>query len=469
MQYSGEMLDGSSGLYDLRARQYDASTGRFLSQDPLADSGQTAGTYIYADDNPNIYNDPAGTCYRGVYSGFGGHNGNGWDIYANRYAAGRLAYQDNSRVINPNRQHLCNDIVNKLFNGCTELRNPNHDGGKNDQVNKSCWNHVHHKLISIFPNLWSADPYGGAPILENLRNDWHYYEKHPWEGPEEAAMLFPVGRLAKYGGKGLEWLIRGVKASRMVKITVATLPELKVLMSQLVKDAAKWAASTCIKNSFPGDTPVAMADGSEQPIRNVKVGDKVLATDPVTGETSPRPVTALIREHEKRTMVDLRLSDGSTITATDLHPFWDASTGTFIDAIDLPVGDQLLTDEGLYLTVTSEHSYVRELKTYNLTIAGIHTYYAGTTPVLVHNMDCGKWATTFIKKYGGERKAFSMGGRLRLGKYELAPDEIWFDHTVVVKGGRVFEEFVVRHHPNGMLISDWKKLWQYGDHIDFGF
>ena len=79
-------------------------------------------------------------------------------------------------------------------------------------------------------------------------------------------------------------------------------------------------------------------------------------------------------------MVELGLSDGSQVTATDLHPFWDASTGTFTDAIDLPIGDQLLTDDGRYLTITSEHSHVRELKTYNLTIAGIHTYYAGTTP-----------------------------------------------------------------------------------------
>ena len=139
----------------------------------------------------------------------------------------------------------------------------------------------------------------------------------------------------------------------------------------------------------PGATDRVVADGSEVPIREVKVGDKVLATDPVSGVTAARRVVALIREHETRTMVRLGLSDGSTITSTDLHPFWDASSATFTYAIDLPVGDQLLTDDGRYLTVTSTHSSVRELKTYNLTIAGIHTYYAGTTPVLVHNSCIG--------------------------------------------------------------------------------
>lgn len=39
------------------------------------------------------------------------------------------------------------------------------------------------------------------------------------------------------------------------------------------------AAESCL-NSFTGDTPVTMADGSKKPIDQIKVGDKVLATDP---------------------------------------------------------------------------------------------------------------------------------------------------------------------------------------------
>ena len=61
MQYAGEMLDPASGLYDLRARQYDTNSGRFLSQDPAASADQTAGTYVYANDNPTSYVDPSGT------------------------------------------------------------------------------------------------------------------------------------------------------------------------------------------------------------------------------------------------------------------------------------------------------------------------------------------------------------------------------------------------------------------------
>jgi hypothetical protein len=59
-----------------------------------------------------------------------------------------------------------------------------------------------------------------------------------------------------------------------------------------------------------------MADGFKKPISEVKVGDKVLASDPETGETAVRPVTKLIVHSGKHTMVDVHLADGSTITAT---------------------------------------------------------------------------------------------------------------------------------------------------------
>lgn len=155
------------------------------------------------------------------------------------------------------------------------------------------------------------------------------------------------------------------------------------------------AAESCL-NSFTADTPVLMADGKREPIADVKVGDKVLATDPETGRTEARPVTALIRHSGKHAMVDLTLSDGSTVKTTDHHPFWDASTRTFTDAIELRVGDQVLRDHGRTLTISAKHVYDRNLTAYNLQIDGIHTYYAGTTPVLVHN-SCGPGSEFEVK------------------------------------------------------------------------
>lgn len=60
--FAGEYLDGETGLYHLRARQYDAATGRFLATDPLpspAGSPCTA-SYVYAGNRPTVFADPSG-------------------------------------------------------------------------------------------------------------------------------------------------------------------------------------------------------------------------------------------------------------------------------------------------------------------------------------------------------------------------------------------------------------------------
>jgi RHS repeat-associated protein len=66
-RYSAEWLDGSIGLYHLRARYYNQATGRFWVRDPL--EGQNCSPlsynpYIYAFENPVNMIDPTG---RGIF------------------------------------------------------------------------------------------------------------------------------------------------------------------------------------------------------------------------------------------------------------------------------------------------------------------------------------------------------------------------------------------------------------------
>ena len=42
----------------------------------------------------------------------------------------------------------------------------------------------------------------------------------------------------------------------------------------------------------------------------------------------------------------------------------------------------------------------------------------------------------------------------------------WFDHTVIVKDGRVYDALT---GPDGLSIEDFKKAWDYQDDLDFGF
>ncbi|WP_459644525.1 polymorphic toxin-type HINT domain-containing protein [Kineococcus sp. NUM-3379] len=150
------------------------------------------------------------------------------------------------------------------------------------------------------------------------------------------------------------------------------------------------------RDSFTADTLVVMGDGRRKPIAEIKVGDQVLATDPETGRTAVREVTAVhINNDAEFTDLTVTEPDGdqSVINTTQHHPFWNATTEEWEDAVDLGVGEQLLTDTGQRATVTASRSFIGANVMYNLTVADIHTFYvfAGDTPILVHNTNCGGW------------------------------------------------------------------------------
>ncbi|MBN2163306.1 MAG: RHS repeat-associated core domain-containing protein [Pontiellaceae bacterium] len=57
--FQGREYDAVTGLYYFRARWYDPETGRWLSKDPLDIEGGL-NLYVFCDNNPVIYCDPAG-------------------------------------------------------------------------------------------------------------------------------------------------------------------------------------------------------------------------------------------------------------------------------------------------------------------------------------------------------------------------------------------------------------------------
>lgn len=66
--FTGEFLDEPSGLYHLRARDYDPQQGRFVQKDPLAlpITDSYVAAYVYADDRPTVLTDPSGECIFGT-------------------------------------------------------------------------------------------------------------------------------------------------------------------------------------------------------------------------------------------------------------------------------------------------------------------------------------------------------------------------------------------------------------------
>jgi RHS repeat-associated protein len=62
-RFQGQWLEGESGLYYMRARDYDAQTGLFLSRDPVDAQQQSVegfNPYQFAFGNPLVYSDPTG-------------------------------------------------------------------------------------------------------------------------------------------------------------------------------------------------------------------------------------------------------------------------------------------------------------------------------------------------------------------------------------------------------------------------
>lgn len=144
--------------------------------------------------------------------------------------------------------------------------------------------------------------------------------------------------------------------------------------------AGRTAARAC---SFSGATTVLMANGSRKPIEDVKVGDKVVATDPETGERAARRVEH-VWVHDD-TVLDL-VVQGEVITTTEDHPFWSVTDQRFERADQLTNGELLLGASGRVIRVSGARlPTARASLAFNLSVEGIHTYHVGEAAVLVHN------------------------------------------------------------------------------------
>ncbi|MEU8700276.1 LamG-like jellyroll fold domain-containing protein [Streptomyces sp. NPDC048680] len=148
--------------------------------------------------------------------------------------------------------------------------------------------------------------------------------------------------------------------------------------------------TSCARNSFPGDTRVLMADGSHRTISSVRVGDRVLATDPASGERQGQSVTATFR-HDTDRLVVLLFRGGETLTSTAGHKIYVLGEGWTLVS-DLRTGDRLRGPDGAERTVSGlrDRSGLTPRLVFDLTVDNLHTFYvstqgSGSRDVLVHN------------------------------------------------------------------------------------
>ncbi|MCA3718063.1 MAG: AHH domain-containing protein, partial [Brevundimonas sp.] len=166
---------------------------------------------------------------------------------------------------------------------------------------------------------------------------------------------------------------------------------------------------------FEAGTEVWTENGVRN-IEDLEVGDRVLARNDATGETTYRPIVELIRNQDRPIWeVTVELDDGSTevIATTDEHP-WRTTDGRWVETDDLSLGFELVTAEGLPVEVVSVMATDRLSDTYNFEVEGFHTYFVGEAGVWVHNA-CSRALSAALTRAGIVRPANSAAHHIVAG------------------------------------------------------
>lgn len=136
---------------------------------------------------------------------------------------------------------------------------------------------------------------------------------------------------------------------------------------------------------FVAGTPVLTALGSVA-VEEIVTGDKVMASNPETGETAEKPVLeTYVRSCDQ--LVHVWIND-EELRVTPNHLFHVLEAG-WVKAANLKAGDQLRTPSGEHVPIqlVSLETLVEAILVYNFEVADFHSYYVGNINVLVHNAD----------------------------------------------------------------------------------
>ncbi|WP_407651713.1 polymorphic toxin-type HINT domain-containing protein [Actinoplanes sandaracinus] len=408
-----------TGLINIGARRYDTALGRFISVDPLMDltDPQQWNGYNYANNSPITKSDPTGlraACGVGHDTPCGDYPAHPNGVTTSTPATGGNSggngggNSGNSGGGNSGNSGGGNSGGNGGGNSGGSNGGGNGESagdGGNDvtgffkgvgeqlvDIAKTPLNIAEgmYDCVTTYYQPMCIQP--GGPLLLNAIHDPGATVNGVWEG-----LVGPVlddwdsGQQDEAVGRGVvmvgEVVVGSKGAGAASKATTAA------SKSSIGSRAAR-AGESCL-NSFTAGTLVLLAGGLTKAIEDVVVGDVVLATDPVSGETRAEQVTALIVGSGVKHLVKITVetpgdtkSGTAEITATDEHPFWVPELSDWVDATDLQTDQWLQTSAGTRVQITAIERWTDPQTTvYNLTVDNIHTYYvlAGNTPVLVHN------------------------------------------------------------------------------------
>ncbi|MGW1559316.1 polymorphic toxin-type HINT domain-containing protein [Streptomyces sp. NPDC002144] len=429
--FLGQPVDATTGLNLLGARDYDPVLGRFLTPDPVFETGDPnqMGGYTYAGDNPASGSDASGLMLMMMDGGGGGCD-------AKCAAANDKAYADTSTSSGQHKHHSggCHG-----FWGCAGHYFKKALPVVETVVTVTVVVVAVAVVVSACAGTVIAAPAcvlgaaEGAGMVAGMAGAdcaamgcagggfaAEEGESPPAGGggdaaPKAAAEPAPHDGTGSSGGSGDAAAASGAGRESASDSAGANAAEPKKSDAQHEAAASRKAAAASddpstgnsgtqepaggrstgqegSQCSFSPDTRVLMAGGKTKAIGKIKTGDKVESADAHNGKhAGAREVVATLVNHDEDLIdvsVDLGHGHTATLHTTSKHPFWDATLHTWVPAGKLTAGHALSTEDGHRVRVAEVRGTPGAAERYNLTVLQLHTYYvlAGTTPVLVHNI-----------------------------------------------------------------------------------
>ncbi|WP_406131653.1 polymorphic toxin-type HINT domain-containing protein [Streptomyces sp. NBC_00989] len=392
--FLGKTTDPTTSLTYVGAREYDSAIGRFLSVDPVLDTGdaQSLNGYTYADNSPVTGSDPSGLMNVPDPGGSGGSSDGGNKQCPPFCSADGQPHGPSTSTGGSNRNSDGSPGGGTVSSNSQGNVNGGGGGvsGWVSDVGKTIVGQAKSTVVTIFQ----------APVQQFLADKNCLLDG---DGCTDLLTQLLMGSNPALAGAAAmtsrgEEIYGDYANGKSAEGTGKLLFDIALLLGTRGAGAeaeGEVGVSKVIECSFTPSTPVLMADGKTKPIGDIKTGDKVEAANLTNGKHQGLRTVTATHVNDDYDLVDLKiqLADGKTETlhTTSKHPFWDDTLHTWVPAGQLLAGHALNTADDRHVHVTAVTPRPGDRDMYNLTVEELHTYYvlAGQTPILVHNCKTG--------------------------------------------------------------------------------